>query len=217
MKIHPIRKTELWLAQSVLAIAILLQIAVHSISRDLALGPYYLIVGAEICLALVLAFTSTKRHETKNYLHRNATILFLGLISIANISSFILVGRSLILGSISITGFQLLLSALAIFLTNIIVFALWYWEIDSPGLSGRQWSKNDKDFQFTQQDLPRDFPDWQPTFADYLYLSSTNAINFAASDTRPLSLQAKTLMGLQAMISVFTLALIVARSVNILG
>lgn len=217
MKIHPIKKTELWLAQTVLAVAILLQIGVHSISKDLAFGPHYLIIGAEICLLVLLSFTSTKRHEKRNYVHRNAAVLFLGLISLANISSFILVGRSLILNSIDITGYQLLLSALAIFLTNIIVFALWYWEIDSPGLSGRQWSKNDKDFQFTQQDLVADYPDWQPSFIDYLYLSSTNAVNFASSDARPLTAQAKSLMGLQAIVSAFTLALIVARSVNIIG
>ncbi|HYF97075.1 MAG TPA: hypothetical protein VD947_03495 [Patescibacteria group bacterium] len=217
MKIHPIKKTELWLAQVVLAIAILLQIAVHFISQELAFGPHYLIIAAEIGLAIVLAFTSTKRHERRNSLHRNTAILFLGLISLANIGSFFLVGKSLIVGSLAITGYELLLSALAIFLTNIIIFGLWYWEIDSPGLSGNEWSKNEKDFQFTQQDLASDFPDWQPSFADYLYLSSTNAINFASSDTRPLTGQAKGLMGLQAMLSAFTLALIVARSVNIIG
>jgi uncharacterized membrane protein len=217
MEVHPITKSELWLAQAVLFVAILLQISVHSISRDLALGSNYLIIATEIALAVLLAFTSTKRHQKRRAIHKNASILLLGLISLANISSFFLVGRSLILGISDITGFELLLSAMAIFLTNIIVFALWYWEIDSPGLTGRKWSKHDRDFQFTQQDVQRDFPDWQPSFADYLYLSSSNAINFASSDTRPLSGQAKSLMGLQAMISAFTLALVVARSVNILG
>lgn len=217
MKIHPITKSELWLAQAVLFVAILLQISVHSISRDLALGSNYLIIATEVALAILLAFTSTKRHQKRRAIHKNASILLLGLISLANISSFFLVGRSLILGISDITGFELLLSAIAIFLTNIIVFALWYWEIDSPGLTGRKWSKHDRDFQFTQQDAQADFPDWQPRFADYLYLSSSNAINFAASDTRPLTASAKGLMGLQAMISAFTLALVVARSVNILG
>ncbi len=217
MIIHPIRKSELWLAQTVLLIAIALQVAVHSISTELALGPHYLIITTEIILALVLGFTATRRHEKQHSLHRNASVLLLGLISLANITSFFLVGRSLVLGTADLSGYELLLSALAIFATNIIVFALWYWEIDSPGLTGRKWSKHDKDFQFTQQDLTEDFVDWQPTFGDYLYLSSTNAINFAPADTKPLTIQAKGLMGLQALISVFTLALMVARSVNIIG
>ena len=217
MRIHPITKRELWLAESVLVIAILLQIAVHSISKEFALGPHYLIIVTEIILAIVLIFTATTRHVTEHSLHRTASVGLLGLISLANITSFFLVARSLILGVAELSGYELLLSALAIFATNIIVFALWYWEIDSPGLTGRKWSKNDKDFQFPQQNTSTDFPDWQPTFGDYLYVSSTNAVNFAPADARPLSLQAKALMGFQAMISIFTLALMVARSVNIIG
>lgn len=217
MKIHPITKGELRLAQFVLVVAILLQIALYYTGKDLAFGPHYLIVVTEIILATLLSFTSTNRHEKPSYVHRNASILLLAMISAANISSFFLVVRTLIIGTVNLTGYELLVSALAIFLTNIIVFALWYWEIDSPGLTGRKWSKHEKDFQFTQQDAPQDFPDWQPSFGDYLYLSTSNAINFAAADTRPLTGQAKLLMGGQAMISAFTLALMIARSVNIIG
>lgn len=217
MKIHPITKNELRLAQFVLVIAILLQIALYYTGSDLSFGPHYLIIITEIGLATLLSFTSTTRHEKPKSLHKNAAILLLGLISAANISSFFLVVKSLVLSQTTITGYELLVSALAIFLTNIIVFALWYWEIDSPGLTGRKWSKHEKDFQFTQQDAPADFPDWQPSFGDYLYLSSSNAINFAASDTKPLTGQAKLLMAAQAMVSAFTLALMIARSVNIIG
>jgi uncharacterized membrane protein len=102
-------------------------------------------------------------------------------------------------------------------MTNIIVFAMWYWEIDSPGLTRTKWSVHDKDFQFTQQNMKKEFPNWQPEFIDYLYLSTTNAINFAPADTKPLTRSAKLLMGSQALISVFTLALVIARSVSILG
>lgn len=217
MKVHPITKGELRLAQFVLIIAIILQIALYYTGSDLSFGPHYLIITTEIILAALLSFTSTNRHEKPSNLHRNASILLLGLISVANISSFFLVGRTLILGTVSITGYELLVSAVAIFLTNIIVFALWYWELDSPGLTGRKWSRNDMDFQFPQQEPGARFTDWQPRFYDYLYISSTNAVNFASADAKPLSGQAKGLMGLQAMISAFTLALMIARSVNILG
>lgn len=217
MKIHPITKNELRLAQFVLVIAIILQIALYYTGRDLSFGPHYLIIVTEIVLATLLSFTSTSRHKKESSLHKNASILLLGLISVANISSFFLVGRTLILGTVSITGYELLVSAIAIFLTNIIVFALWYWEIDSPGLTGRKWSKHDMDFQFPQQEPNANFPGWQPSFGDYLYISSTNAINFASAEAKPLTGQAKGLMGLQAMISAFTLALMIARSVNIIG
>ncbi len=138
-------------------------------------------------------------------------------ISLANITSLALVLQSLVTGRGEFSGVHLLASAIAIFLTNIIVYALWYWEIDSPGLTSKRWSTSDKDFQFTQQDMVAEFPKWRPEFVDYLYLSVTNAINFAPADARPLTRSAKMLMASQALVSVFTLALVIARSVSILG
>lgn len=217
MKIHPITRQELWLAEGALFLAILLQVGVWAVRPNLTFGPQYFIIIAEIALAVIISISATRRHRGRASLHRPLSFMLLGLMSLANISSFFLVARSLITTGAHISGPELLASAIAIFITNIIVFALWYWEIDSPGLSGQKWSKHDKDFQFTQQDLARDFPGWQPRFIDYLYVSLTNAINFAPADTRPLTPQVKTLMGIQALVSIFTLALVLARSVSILG
>lgn len=214
-KIHPISHTELWAAQSALAVAMILQIFIWAINRQLTYGPHNVIVATEAALAIVIGLSAGHRHKFNSGVYRTISFLLLGLISLANISSFVLVLKLLINGG-AVSGRQLIVAAIAIFVTNIIVFALWYWEIDSPGLTGHRWSKHDKDFQFTQHELNEDFPDWQPTFTDYLYLSVTNAINFAPADTRPLTAQAKGLMGTQALISVFTLALVLARSVSIL-
>ena len=101
--------------------------------------------------------------------------------------------------------------------TNDIVFALWYWEIDSPALTRSKWSRSDQDFLFPQQENKDKFEGWRPQFLDYLYLSVTNAINFAPAEAKPLTHGAKMLMATQALVSVFTLALVIARSVNILG
>ncbi|HTE21909.1 MAG TPA: hypothetical protein VK674_02605 [Candidatus Limnocylindria bacterium] len=217
MKVHPISRTELWLAQGALFVAILLQVAAWAINPELTLGPHNLIVGTEVALSIIIGMSAGKRHIRPNPVYRTLSLLLLGLISVANIISFFLVSRLLISERLTLSGRDLIMAAVAIFLTNIIVFALWYWEIDSPGLTGRKWSRHDKDFQFTQQDLPKDFPDWQPGFIDYLYLSVTNAINFAPADAKPITTQAKCLMGIQALVSVFTLALILARSVSILN
>lgn len=217
MKIHPISRGELWTAQIALSVAILLQIVAWVIKPDLTLGPHGLIIGTELGLATLLGLTAGRRHMHRSGLYRSASFFLLGLISLANFSSFILVAGKLLTSSQGFSGRELLVAALAILLTNIIIFALWYWEIDSPGLSGTKWSKHDQDFQFIQQDHPKDFQGWQPKFIDYLYLSVTNAINFAPADSRPITPQAKSLMGIQALISVFTLALILARSISILG
>lgn len=216
MKVYPIARSEFWLAQAVLYVAIALQIMIWVINPALTYGPHQVIVVTEILLSIIIAIGAHKRHLRPSHVYRTVSFLLLGLISLANISSFILVARLLISSGQHLSGRELLVAALAIFLTNIIIFALWYWEIDRPGLTGTKWSKHDKDFQFTQQDLKEDFPGWQPGFIDYLYLAVTNAINFAPADTRPITSQAKCLMGIQALISVFTLALVIARSVSIL-
>lgn len=217
MKVHPISRSELWTAQIALVVAILLQIVVWSINTDLTYGPHSVMVAAEIALALMIGVTAQRRHLQAKRLYAILSTVLLGLISLANIISITLVAKLLLSEGLILSGREILLAALAIFLTNIIVFALWYWEIDSPGLTGQKWSRHDKDFQFIQQDMGDEFADWQPGFVDYLYLSITNAVNFAAADTRPITHQAKLLMATQSLISVFTLALVLARSISILG
>jgi hypothetical protein len=217
MRTPHISAKELLFAQLVLYVAIGLQLFSWDISGSLTYGPHPLIIVTEVVLSLVIGISARKVNLLGGSLYRTFSFFLLGLISAENISSLIVVSRLLIMQGSHLSGYELLASALAIFLTNIIVFALWYWEIDSPGLTGKKWSKHDKDFQFTQQDMSKDFPNWQPSFADYLYMSITNAINFAPADTRPLTSQAKALMGTQALVSVFTLALVLARSVSILG
>lgn len=212
-----VSRSELFLAQLVLYIAVGLQVSTWITSGDLSYGPHPLIIISELVLVTLLGLSARHPEALKRSVYRTLSFAMLGLISAENISSVIIVLRLLITESNLINGYNLLASAIAIFLTNIIVFALWYWEIDSPGLSGKKWSKHDKDFQFTQQDLSQEFKDWQPAFPDYLYLSVTNAINFAPADARPLTHQAKLLMGVQSLVSVSIVALIIARSVSILG
>jgi uncharacterized membrane protein len=212
-----IAKRELVHAQLALFVAIALQLVVWEINNELLVGPQYIIIPAEIFMAVVLGMVARTKNAHRLGVHHFAAIALLALLSLANVSSLVLVLQSLVITHESLSGEELLVSAIAIFMTNIIVYALWYWEIDSPGLTRKRWSKNDQDFQFTQQDLKKDYPNWHAEFIDYLYLSITNGINFAAADARPLTHTAKLLMSSQALISVFTLALVVARSVSILG
>lgn len=216
-KHHVISRKELWLAQLGLLIAIGLQLVTRQIGSDVLPGSQYMIIGTELTLAVVIGLTVNRHRAHLWGLYHFLSVMLLGLITLANLSALIYVLHSLIITHATLSGGELLASAVAIFITNIIVFALWYWEIDSPGLTRTLWSKYDKDFQFTQYGMKKEYPDWQPQFGDYLYLSVTNAINFAPADTKPVTLQAKGLMSAQALISVFTLALLIARSVNILG
>lgn len=212
-----IKNSELIQAQITLLMAIGLQLLAARISTTLLPMAHYLIIFIELILFVIIGLLLTTRKSRTRRIDHTVSVVFLAILSVANIGALIAVLKALIVeGGIS-DGKSLLASAIVIFLTNIIVFALWYWEIDSPGLSGRKWSKHDKDFQFTQQDIAAEHPGWSPEFGDYFYLSITNALNFAPADTRPVTRQAKYLMALQALVSVFTLALVVARSVSILG
>lgn len=217
MKVQPISSYELRTAQIAILVAIILQIVVWNVNRDLTYGPHNFIVITELVLMIIIGLTAQQRHVNLRSVYRFLSTLFLAIITLANIASFFLVAKALVANGPGLSGRDTIVAALAIFVTNIIVFAVWYWEIDSPGLTGKKWSKHDKDFQFTEQDHPNDFANWQPGFVDYLYLSITNAISFAPADVKPITHQAKLLMGGQAILSVFTLALVLVRSIYILG
>ena len=118
----------------------------------------------------------------------------------------------------SVNGRELIVAALNIYLTNVIAFALWYWEMDGGGPGERQRiAKYEQDFLFPQhQHESYKHPDWKPTFIDYLYVSATNAMAFSPTDTMPLSRRAKLLMLVQATVSLAAIALVAARAVNIL-
>lgn len=203
-----IAQKELWQAQLALIVATFLQVILNS---SLVVGPKYAVALLE--LGLVAAIGITGKRRDKNFrLHRTFSLVLIALISVANIASLALVCNALIHGN-SVPGKELILAAIAIFFTNIIIFAIWYWEFDSPGLSGIIL-KSKQNFQFASKALGEH---WQPTFPDYLYLSLTNATAFSPTDTMPLSHAAKGLMGIQSLVSLLTLALVAARAINILA
>ncbi|WP_079138783.1 alpha/beta fold hydrolase [Actinacidiphila rubida] len=113
----------------------------------------------------------------------------------------------------------LLLRGGAIWLINVVIFALAYWELDRGGPAARAAGERDvPDFLFVQMQSP-DLapPHWEPVFFDYLYLSFTNSTAFSPTDVMPSSLWAKALMMGQSAVSLLTVVLVVARAVNILG
>ena len=117
------------------------------------------------------------------------------------------------------TPSELLLTGAAIWLTNVIVFGLWYWEFDRGGPVARAHAvKQYPDFLFPQMGSPPELtpPDWEPEFVDYLYFSFTNATAFSPTDVMPLSRWAKLTMLAQSAVSLMTVALVIARAVNIL-
>ena len=113
---------------------------------------------------------------------------------------------------------SLLLTGGSIWLTNVVVFALWYWEFDRGGAGARAIAKRQHpDFMFPQMSDPELAPPhWAPRFFDYFYMSLTNSSAFSPTDVLPLTRWAKATMALQSMTSLVAVALIIARAVNIL-
>ena len=208
-------RSELLEAQAALFIAIGLQAVVWALNNHIFSEIQYATILVELALAFALGLTSGFKRTRGRKIQHTAAILLIAFVTLANIASFSVVIYALLQGSIA-HGPALLGTALAIFLTNIIVFALWYWEIDSPALTDHRWTKTDKDFHFTQQSHPHDFPNWRPAFIDYLYISVINSVNGASLSANPVTKQAKLLLSVQALVSLFTLALVIARSVGIL-
>lgn len=125
---------------------------------------------------------------------------------------------SIVYGSSTPPGAPALLeSAAAIYLTNVIAFGVWYWELDRGEPQARRDQELQPDLLF-QQMTNRHLapPSWRPTFPDYLYVSLTNATAFSPADTMPLTVRIKALMGLQALVALSTTALVIARAVGIL-
>jgi hypothetical protein len=124
-------------------------------------------------------------------------------------------------GQVSNDASLLLGSGAAIFVTNIIVFGIWYWELDRGGpFARREGVTPYPDFMFPQMDpdtakLVK--PGWRPTFIDYFYVSLTNSMAFSPTDTMPLARWAKVMMSVQSLVAVTTIALVIARAVNVLG
>ncbi|MHB1252452.1 MAG: hypothetical protein ACYC0I_10030, partial [Acidimicrobiales bacterium] len=109
-------------------------------------------------------------------------------------------------------------SAVAVWLTNVIVYGLWFWEMDRGGPHLRAGVDTLlPDLQFPQMENPQLAPaNWRPRFVDYLYTSFANGTSFAPADAMPLSMRAKALFASESIVSLITIAVVAARAVNIL-
>jgi len=194
--------------------AIVLQVALPG---QLTLLPRYLLPALETALLIGLIVANPVRIERRSQAVRLASIVLIFLISAANALSAVLLIRLLINGEAS-KAVPLLASGAAIWATNVIAFALWYWEFDRGGPVHRAHGT----FQFTDLLFPQmvspelSAPEWEPQFVDYLYLSFTNATAFSPTDVMPLSRWAKLTMAVQSAVSLALGVLVIARAVNIL-
>ncbi len=176
-----------------------------------------LVPALELALLIPLAVTAPHRHVYESGRRRMAAIALTAIVTLANVAALLFLVHYLVSGE-DVKGRQLLLGGAQIWVTNVIVFALWYWELDGGGPPARlRDPKAPRDFAFVQMTDPEVAkPGWRPRYTDYFYVSFTNSSAFSPTDTMPLSRPAKWLMLAQSSISLVTLLLVAARAVNIL-
>jgi hypothetical protein len=188
------------------------------VARSLGVDPFWLfpLVSAVLLVASIAVYESPGE---PGRLARTLSFLFIALLVVANAVSLVLLVRGVFVNS-RLEPPALLFTGLALWLVNVAVFALLYWELDGGGPEARAagYPGRYPDFVFPQhqddqEELSPD--DWKPGFYDYLYVSLTNSIAFSPTDTMPYTRRAKLLMAAETLLSFATLAVIVARAVNI--
>ncbi len=204
-----------WPASVAILAAIVLQVVLpDKLTHDL--GPRWLLPAFEGALGVALLIANPW-HASESRKLRPVSV---GLIAVINAANLIALGAlvAALLSGTHAGGRSLVYASVPIWLTNVIVFGLWYWELDRGGPAARLTTAHPPpDFLFPQQSAPGSAPGWTPTFLDYMYTSFTNATAFSPTDTMPLTAWAKLLMMLQSLASLLTVSLVISRAVNILG
>lgn len=174
---------------------------------------------------IVIAFSATIlifHYRGDHVLHQKLGYLLNGVVTAALIFSLGLLVREV--AAHEIQPERLLLSAAALWFSNILVFASWYWRLDGggPHERARTLSHIDGAFLFPQMTMPPDAKlaageeEWSPRFVDYLFLAFNTSTAFSPTDVPVLSRWAKLVMMVQALISLVVIALLAGRAVNIL-
>lgn len=200
-------------------LSIVAAIVLQAVLPDrLGVQPRWLLPSFEGALLVGLTVFNPVRMNRSHPLARAGSLVLTASMTAANGISAALLIRAILLGHGTADPIVLMGSGAAIYVTNIVAFALWYWEFDRGGPVSRAGGVDPHpDFLFPQMATPEiAHPDWEPTFVDYLYVSFTNATAFSPTDTLPLSRWAKLLMAAQSSIALGAVALVVARAVNIL-
>jgi hypothetical protein len=208
---HPIIREPRWPA----FVAMLAAAGVYlALPEPLSLGPSWSLLVIIVILLIPILVSDRYGHYK---ITRILTFTANGIITIAMIASLVLLVRGI--PEHLETPKALLRSAGALWITNILVFALWYWKLDAGGplRRDRRQGLSNSWFLFPQM-LSREEQDlsWKPHFVDYLFLAFNTCTAFSPTDTAVLSRWAKVIMMVQSLISLTIVVLLAARAVNIL-
>lgn len=190
----------------------------------------WVVVGIGVALLIPLIAINPLRFDKQTRWSRPLSLIQTIVLLCANQLALVQLIYQLV-NDANAKGPTLLLAALQVWTTNVIAFALLYWELDRGGPVTRTRAKRselpDADFRFPQDEdhdaidevarRSSGKADWTASFVDYLYFSGSNSMAFSATDTMPLSHRAKGLMGVESFAGFIILALVIAKAVSLLG
>ena len=190
-----------------------------ALPRDLVVGPIWLL---PTLIVVLLVPTVVSHRVGKQSLNRTLGFVINGITTLALIGSVILLVRAL--PGHRESPVRLLRSGGLLWLTNVIVFALWYWRLDGGGPTLRQKQKKfgSKSFLFPQMQIPHDergqfaCARWRPRFVDYLFVAFTQSSTFGPTDSPLLARWAKILAMVQILISLTIVVLLISQAVGVL-
>jgi hypothetical protein len=210
------------------ALVVVAAIALYSLlPEQLILGPRLVIPALEVVLLAVLIAVNPRRMTRDNRWERTASLALIGLIAVTNAVALVLLLRQLVTTDNS-QAVELLIAAGQVWLTNVIVYGLAFWQLDRGGPVARTHLPRaqlaNADFRFPQdedhdtvdevQAGSSKVSDWVPAIVDYLYVSLSNSSAFSPTDTMPLSTRAKILMGIESTSALFISVLVIAKGVG---
>jgi uncharacterized membrane protein len=212
-----VRHIRRWPASLAVVAVLVLQLIVPT---EIAALPRWIMPALGTALLLPLVWTNPFKLQRDEPWLRWVELVLLAVLVLVN--ALYLTGLIFYLGSGEANdGMILVKAALLIWVTNVVAFAVWYWEVDRGGPFARapehEREVERADLLFPQMtvDLPG-WEHWLPGFTDYLFVAFTAATAFSPTDTMPLTARVKVLMTIQSAISLLTIAVIAARAVNVL-
>jgi len=183
-----------------------------ALPEALSPGPGWLALALVAPLSIISAVLHRRSQHSLNQIVGYAILIILTASMVSALALLI----ATLPGSGKAAAPELLRSAVALWISNILVFASWYWRLDAGGPNLRELRGEHSDGAFLFPQMTLDDREWMPGFVDYLFLAFNTSTAFSPTDVPVLSRWAKGMMMVQSSISLTTLALLAARAINIL-
>ncbi len=203
-----------------MAVAVLATIVLQKITpKEGRLLPWWVLPVLELLALGAVILRDPGRVDRRTRAARRAMFVLLGVITIGTLGSLAWLMVDIFDPNFSVGATSLLGRGAALWVTNVLVFSLWFWELDRGGAAERAAGSGIRpSFGFPEDAMPELVREgWIPTYPDYLYLSFTNATAFSPTDTLPVRTWAKMTMMAESSMSLLIGLLVIAWSINRLG